>query len=430
MKQIFTCIALILLFASCNKQSKPIVSATFIDSLFSRYSDTVSIQSIETEIRFWKDRINPSEPGLVNELRYGAALVQRFRLSGDIYDLKTADSVLYIADKAFKYKETGPKLALVHNYILQHRFTEADSVFQQAKNTGMRVYESAINGFDVAFELGQYMLAQNELNKMSDRNDFGYQFRKAKLAHYNGDIDTAINAMARAAEIANDNIALKQAALSNEADLNLHNSNLEQAAKLYRISIALGANDLHSIAGLGWIALVHDKNDTLAEKIFRFVQTRTKAPDALYKLMQVGEARGDSMMQKKQAIEFAGIATKPVYGGMYNKYLIEIYTGIINDPAKAVAIAQDEITNRNTPQTNAWLVWALHKNNETTKAAEIYKDRVSGKPLEGLELFWMGQYMLAQDKGFNAKEYFKAAYKNRYDLGPAMQQQLEELQQH
>jgi len=45
---------------------------------------------------------------------------------------------------------------------------------------------------------------------------------------------------------------------------------------------------------------------------------------------------------------------------------------------------------------------------------------VSGKPLEGLELYWMGKYMQAQNKGFTAKQFFKAAYKNRYDLGPSM----------
>jgi hypothetical protein len=50
---------------------------------------------------------------------------------------------------------------------------------------------------------------------------------------------------------------------------------------------------------------------------------------------------------------------------------------------------------------------------------------VSGKPLEGLELYWMGKYMQAQDKDYNAKEFLKAAYKNRYDLSPGMVRELE-----
>ena len=51
-------------------------------------------------------------------------------------------------------------------------------------------------------------------------------------------------------------------------------------------------------------------------------------------------------------------------------------------------------------------------------------------PVEGLELFWMGKLMKGLDKGYNAQEFFKAAYTTRYDLGPAisadLQRELEE----
>ena len=137
--------------------------------------------------------------------------------------------------------------------------------------------------------------------------------------------------MQRPSQLDEDSIALKQAALSNEADLNLHSGNLQRANDLYVESIRLSATDLHSIMGIGWIALVHDKNDTLAEKIFSFVQSKTKAPDAMLKLSYVGEARGDNVMQKKYATEFADIVTQPVYGNMYS--------GILKDPAKAETIA-------------------------------------------------------------------------------------------
>ncbi|HQV01833.1 MAG TPA: hypothetical protein PLO59_11760, partial [Bacteroidia bacterium] len=114
-----------------------------------------------------------------------------------------------------------------------------------------------------------------------------------------------------------------------------------------------------------------------------------------------------------------------VYGNMYNKYLVELYTGILNDPAKAAATAKKDIANRATPQTYAWYVWALYCNNKTAEAEKIYQQYVSGKPLEGLELYWMGKYMHGQGKGYNAQQFFKAAYKNRYDLSLAMVRDLE-----
>jgi len=277
LKQIISGIAIIFLFASCNNDKKIIVSAIFIDSLITNYNDTAGRNAVEAELQFWKARIVPTNPGLINELKYAGALVQRFHLTGDINNLLTADSILYTSDKAFNHKEPGPNLMLVPTSILQHRFKVADSLLQQARLAQIKKYESASLGFDVAFELGYYQLAQTELKKIANINDYGYNFRHAKLAHYNAEVDTAIAAMKRAGELVQNNIVLKQAALSNQADLNLHNGNLQQAHDLYIESIRLNAADLHSIMGLGWIALMHDRNDTLAEKIFRFVQGKTKA---------------------------------------------------------------------------------------------------------------------------------------------------------
>jgi tetratricopeptide (TPR) repeat protein len=425
LKHLITGIAILLLFASCKNENKAIVSVAFTDSLLNNYSDTAVKNSLEADLQFWKNRIIPTNHGMLNELKYASCLVRRFHITGDIQDLVTADSIIFLADQAFNHKEAGPNMALIRNSILQHRFKVADSLLQQARNTGIKKYESATTGFDVAFELGYYPVAAFELKQIADPTDYGYNFRRAKLAHYNGEMDTAIVAMHHAWEQAAGNIPLMQAALSNEADLNLHKGNLQRANELYVQSIRLSATDLHSVMALGWIALVHDKNDSLAEKIFRFVRSKTKAPDAVFKLTQLADARGDSMMQKKYAAEFVDIVTAPVYGNMYNKYVLELYTGILHEHAKAEAMAARELLNRTTPQTYAWYVWALYNNNKTAEAEKVYQQYVSGQPLEGLELYWMGKYMQAKSKGYNAQQFFKAAFKNRYDLSPGMVRDLE-----
>ena len=397
----------------------------FIDSLIAR-NDTPAIYRVnETDLRFWKDRIQPGNPGLVSELRYASCLVQRFHLRGDIQDLVTADSILRKTDLVYAHKEVSPVLALIRNCILRHRFKEADSLLQAAKKLDVKPYDAISTSFDVAFELGQYLLAETGLRKIADRTDYGYNFRYARQAHYKGELDSSIDAMLRAAAIAGDNIILQQAALSNAADLCLHSGNLQKAYELYGRSVRLSNADLHSLMGIGWIALVHDGNDSMAERIFRSVQARTQSPDVLLRLEQVAEKRGDSARQMKYARQFESIVTRPVYGNMYNKYLVELYTGILNDPLKAETIARKELANRSTPQTYAWYAWALYTNHKTADAQNIYDQYVSGKPLEGLELYWMGMLMKGQGKGYNAQSYFKAAYKNRYDLGPGIVNDLE-----
>ncbi len=427
MKQIISAIIILCLLASCNNDKKIIVSAAFVDSLITNYTGPGAYKANETDLRFWKNRIDPKNPGLVNELKYASALAQRFHLSGDINDLIISDSILIMADKAFNHKEAAPNMALVRHSIIQHRFKEADSILELAKKIGIKKYESLTTSFDVDFELGRYLLAETELKNIDGKNDYGYNFRFSKLAHYKGELDPAIAAMHKAAEIAGTDIYLKQAALSNEADLNLHNGKLQRAYELYVESIKLSAADLHSIMGLGWIALLHDRNDLLAEKIFQFVSTKTKSPDPLFKLIAVAEQEGNSALQLKYARTFEEKASDTLYGNMYNKYLIELYTGILNQPAKAEAIAKRELLNRATPQTYAWHVWALYKTGYSPEAEKLYQQHVSGKPLEGLELYWMGKYMQGLNKAYNAKQFFKAAYKNRYDLGPSMVKDLENV---
>jgi hypothetical protein len=84
-------------------------------------------------------------------------------------------------------------------------------------------------------------------------------------------------------------------------------------------------------------------------------------------------------------------------------------------------MAKDELNNRATPQTYAWYAWALFANGKKEDAYAVFEQHVSGQPLEGLELYWMGKLMKGLDKGYNAQAFFKAAYETRYDLGPALE---------
>lgn len=414
----------ILLFASCKHQHT-IVQSSFIDSLVTNYTKPQLIAMNEADIAFWKNRINPDNPGMENESRYAGQLALRFRLLGDIHDIKSSDSILLKVDSVFNHQEASVYVAMVGHCISQHRFKEAAVYLQKAKALGIKPYETLTTSFDVNFELGNYLVAETELKQFRSSNDYGYFFRRSKWEHYIGDLDSSIAAMEKAVELAGSDNGLKQAALSNTADLYIHASDLQKAADLYVQSIQLNSSDYHSMIGLGWIALVHDNNDTLAEKIFNFVRSKSKAPDVILKLEQAAEARNDTALQIKYATDFTSIVNDSLYGNMYNKYTIDLYTGILNDPAKAQSIALREIAGRPTPQSYAWYVWALYCNNKKDEAYKVYEDNVSGRPLEGLELYYMGKLMQGFDKGYNAQEYFKAAEKNKYDLSPAKIKDLE-----
>ncbi len=419
MKQLVAATLAVMVFIACNTGKEAIVDTPFADSLITYYTTSAAITANAADLQFWKNRIDPSRPGIVSESRYAAALLGRFHLLGDIEDVHRADSILLQVDSVYNHKEAGPPLSLVSHYILQHCFHEADSCLQKARQIGLKPYEALAAAFDVDFELGRYSNAALELRQMKAASDYGYYFRLSKLTHVNGATDSSLQAMLHAAELAGNSDALRQAALSNAADLCLHTGNLAKATNLYMQCIRANNADYHSILGLGWIALVHDHNDSLAKRLFLLVRQKNRLPDALLKLSQMAEGKGDSIAALQYARQFEREATRTTYGNMYNKYLIHLYTGILHEPAKALALAAKELNNRATPQTYAWYAWSLAASNQNEEAWKVYQQQVSGRPLEATELYDMGRLMQALGKGYNAHAFFTAAAKNRYDLSPA-----------
>ncbi|HXB08455.1 MAG TPA: hypothetical protein VNW04_15095 [Puia sp.] len=430
MKKLLPVLLLALWLGSCQHEEKILVNPLSVDSLITHYAAPLMAAQNEVELQFWKSRINPARPGYLNESRYAACLNMAFRLSGEIDSLQKADSILLALDRNFNHREASADLALVAHCISEHRFREADSLLGKAKQLGLRPYESHTVSFDVAFELGNYFQAKTELNAIRSPDDFGYYFRQSRLDHLNGRLDSAIADMDRALSLAGTSDYLKGAAQSNAGDLYLHAEDPARARDAYFSCIRRNNADFHSWMGLGWIALVHDGDARMADTLFRFVQAKNPLPDPLFRLEQVAEAGGDSGLQVRYALEFTREATRPVYGGMYNKYLIQLFTGILHDPAAAEALAGAELKNRATPQTYAWYVWALFVRGKKDQAYALFQQRVSGKPLEALELFWMGRLMEGLGKNYNAREFFKAAARSRYDLDPAdaiyVQKKLEE----
>lgn len=412
---------------SCSTQPNPIVDTQLTDSLLTHYTKSSFDKQIGEELRFWKSRVDSNPDAYTPLVQYAGTLIQRFHSFGNMADLLVADSILNTLNKAFQETDAGLLRSLAALNITRHRFKAADACVQKALTIGSEKYASTLLFFDTRFELGFYTSAQKALHTCRSTNDYGYLFRLAKWKHFKGETDSAAFYMQKAALLAGASLYLKQTAQSNLADLYLHEGKLEKAGELYIDNLLQNSSDFHSWQGVARLMLMHDNDYERAEKIFRFIGSNNQLPDALYNLVWVAEQKQDSFLAKKRAADFVSRATDSSYGGMYHKYLIELYTGILNDPFKAVAISEKEVNNRATPQTYAWWVWSLHKAGADAKAMELYKTYVSGKPLEALELFWMGKMMKDLGKQYNAVEFFKAADKNRFDLSPGKQLELKAL---
>lgn len=417
MKFFFSLIAVALAFSSCKRQ--PLVGKTYVDSLISHYTIPAVVTDNNNDMKFWQRRIDPENPQNINEARYAATLITRFHHFGDINDVISADSMYRAISDTYRHKLATADLALVSTAMLQHRFSSAQLLLDSAKKLGIKNYTGNNVSFDVCFELGHYNEAKFYLAQLKPFKDYNYYFRRAKYDHLLGMTDSALSAMDKTVALAR-GAYLTDLALSNQGDLYLHTGDLEKALNAYQECVRINSVDFHSILGIGWIALVHDHDPVAANRLFNFVLSKNKLPDPLFKMYQAAQLSGNKSLQNKYAAAFVHAATDPCYGMMYNKYLIEIYSGILQQPKEAEKLARAELFNRATPQTYAWLAYALFRNNKKNEAYRVYEQYVAGRPLEGLELFYIGSLLKGLGKGYDANKYLNAALQNQYDLSPEM----------
>ncbi len=432
MKRVYSWASLFMInglaFQSCQN-NKPIVEKSFVDSLQSVYTPDSLLASNERNHIFWSNRINPNNPGNINELQYASTLINRFKLQGNIQDLDSAIMIAKKVDTTFAHTLSGPLLSLVSAFIMHHRFSDADSFYLKASKIGIKDYQRNALGFDVDFELGYYGQATIYLKSMRGVKDYNYFFRRSKMDHLKGNTDSAFSAMKKVVSLAGKSPILQNLAWSMLGDLQVHQDDLEDAANSLRHAIRANPGDMHSILQLGWIALMQNKDTAIANKLFQIAINRNHLPDPYYKLYQMAQWEHNFTKAKKYARQFEQKATMLAYESMYSKYLIELYATILNQPQRAEEIAFAELENRATPQTYAWYAYSLLCNRQKEKAYQIFQQYVAGKPIEGIELYYVGKVLKSLNHGLDAEKCFEAAMQNKYDLSPYMIDDIEKMKE-
>ncbi|PZP42972.1 MAG: hypothetical protein DI598_16280 [Pseudopedobacter saltans] len=413
-------------FQSCQN-NQPIVEKYFVDSLQSVYTSDSLLASNEQNRIFWGNRINPHNPSNINELQYAYTFINRFKLQGNIQDLDSAIMIMKKVDTTFAHTLSGPLLSLVSASIMHHRFSEADSFYLKACKIGIKEYQRTALGFDVDFELGYYKQAAIYLKSMRGVKDYNYFFRRSKMDHLNGNTDSALSSMEQAVSLAGKSPILQNLSWSMLGDLQVHQGDLEDAANSLKQAIRVNPGDMHSILQLGWIALMQNKDTAIVNKLFQIAINRNHLPDPYYKLYQMAQWEHNSTNAKKYAQQFEQKAALPAYESMYSKYLIELYATILNQPQRAEEMAFAELKNRATPETYAWYAYSLLCNHQKEKVYQIFQQYVAGKPIEGIELYYIGKVLKSVNHGLDAEKCFEAAMQNKYDLSPYMIEDMEKM---
>ena len=417
-RNLFFLSVILLTFASCQNK-KTITSKQDYNSYLLDGTVAKEAKKVNTEINFWQQRLQKDTGSYINMLELASNYLRLFRLTGNINALIYGDSLL--KRSSAKLNNTDPEIlySLSQNSIAQHQFLAAASYTEAAEKEKGDMYTIRLLQFDASMEMGKYKEAYKSLESLKDKSAFDYLIRKAKWEDHTGNLDGAIVVMEKAFSIIKDKKkSLYCWTLSNLADMYGHAGRVEEAYKAYLNVLQKDPANLYCLKGIAWIAYAHDNNTAEAKRILQYILAETEMPDLRLVLAQIAETEGNELEKRKLLNEFVSTVTKPGYGDMYNKYLIEIYTEELKDYDKAFLLAEKELRNRFTPETCDWMAWTYYKKGELVKALEYSKSYVHKMTFEPDATMHTAFIYAANGKKEEAKRMLEECLESSFELGP------------
>lgn len=398
---------------------------------YAAFLNPVHIQQAENkhreEIRFWQDRLSRDTGSYVNLLELGYAYTGLFHLNGDAAALRTGDSLIKRASAKLNDSDPDISQALTQVSITQHRFREAEQYLRRASANGSP-YTQALLSFDVQMELGNASIARNSMAALRDPDSFDYLIRQSKYEDYKGNLDGAIKLMEQAFEKikSTNRKSLYCWAASNLGDMYGHAGRISDSYRLYIDALQKDSSYVYALKGIAWIAYSHEGNTAEAKRIAHFIADQVNMPDIHLFLAEIAESEGDEELKKEHTQQFLSTVSRPIYGSMYNKYLIELYTSDVPDLDKAEKLALEEVSSRPSPETWSWLSWVYYKKGEHKKAYELYKGRVEGKTFEPDAQYKGAFILLANGEKEEAVKMLEECLESAYELGPVVASKIRE----
>lgn len=418
--------SLLIVFTACKQ---PTITNPKDYSRYLQPTQNTRLQQIDEELGFWQNKLNKAPGDIIAETKIAGLYTKRFSYSGNIQEVYCADSLYRQVNYLNHTTSSGTFRSLAANCITQHRFLQAKQYIDSALVLGDDKYLTILMEFDVAMELGDKYRAGKALNSIADKTSFEYLIREAKYKdHVEGDLAAAIGCMKKAYDKIKDthNPSLYCWIKSNLGDLYGHANRYQQSYKCYLDVLANDPHYYHALKGIAWLAFSHDNDVANARKIVAYLQQRHPVPDYELLLSQMAAVEKDSMQYKKHITSFMAATGNNLYGGMYNKYRFNIEADEMNDAARCLHIAQEEVAHRPTPEAYSWLAWAYCQSGEVSKAMEIARAHVAGKCFEPGALFYLGKIYQASGENAKARKYLHAAKESSYELGPVISSRITE----
>jgi tetratricopeptide (TPR) repeat protein len=407
--------ALVALLSACSDKHEPLAVSADYEAYLTK--EPLSQYSLEADILFWQDRLTRMPNDEASKIKLAGLYSALFRKNGDVQTLNTSDS-LYHHVLTTTSGKAGIYLALAQNSITRHEFWQARSFAETALKEGGRKAASLLVITDAALELGDVAYANSILKQFTNKNSFAHRIRQVKVKDQQGDLDSAIIIMEHAFERVKGNKDLYCWSLSNLADMYGHAGRVEDAYQAYLSVLHKDPSYDYALKGIAWIALSHDHNYAEAKRIITALASRKRMPEAHLMLAEIAVLENNEAEKIAQLTQFVKLTNTDGYKTMYAKYLATIYANDLAKPEVSLAIAEEEIRNRPTPQSYDLKAWALLQLGRTEDALLTANQHVQDKTFEPDAAYHLGMIYLANNQSAEAEKYLELALESSFELGP------------
>lgn len=384
------------------------------------------IKSIDQEISFWENKLEKHPDQIPYHAPLAKAYTLKYETTSSIEDLKKAENLLASAiQKTPKNQKSVLLRSIAQNLIKQHRFCEALDFMLQADTLGDNERANDLILFDIYHEIRNDEASVALLSKIGTLKDFNFLIRKAKLQDSRGHLERAIQLMELAKEnaIKTKNISQQEWVLANLGDFYGHAGKIKHAAHFYHQTLEINPNNWYALKGLAWIAYSDEKDYLKASRIVQHIAQYNNSPDLLLLAGELNIFADKKEEAQKAHQNFILETTNDLYGSMYNKYLIELYTAKeYSNLDAALQLARHEVQERPTAESYDLLAYVFYKKGEHNKARNIVYKEVLGKTSEPHVLLHLLEIL--RDNPDVRRNIMQELESSSFEIGPLNTQKL------
>ena len=191
------------------------------------------------------------------------------------------------------------------------------------------------------------------------------------------------------------------------------------------MTLKLQPDNAYAKIGIAWIVYASEKNTSEATRILDAISEYHKVPDYYLLKAEIAEFNENPSEAKELEKMFVTAVDNKDYRGMYNTYLIELFAK--TNPDKALSLAEEEVTNRATPETYQLLAYAQLKAGKKSEALNTIEKYVNGKTFEPKATYTKALVYKANGKMEKISELKAELKEAAFELGPVLMREVEKL---